>query len=289
MRRFITVHRPDLEGSVEPRDGDRLVIRADLEIEDVLAEPLLDARDRRALVERFQQRPAVGDRVVEPHRFRREQQRDVDLVRRHEACGLGEACRVGPRRSEFGLVPGDHRLVARPFGRSGRSVGPTSSLDREDRGDQRGNDEHRHHGQRRDRQTPRPAVLADVLADEVLLRDPPQRGGQIGDGGGEVRVPRRKDHRLVDPPQVEVARFARERPPKARWDGRCVFGERTRVVVPRPLARRDHRQDPRRVTMCEPPVDLSTDPSGVRCGRRGHEHEPIRVGQRGLDGRPQLR
>jgi hypothetical protein len=134
----------------------------------------------------------------------------------------------------------------------------------------------------------RPTVLADVLADQLVLRQAVERRGQLAHAVPKAWIPHGYVLLGAGPTQVEPQRFAGEPFTKPGRDWRCLV-EVPPSVIPAELAVRKGDQNGFVAPVLAPPANLLINPTRVRRLLRSHKHEIPRLGQRPLDRRPQLR
>ena len=92
--------------------------------------------------------------------------------------------------------------------------------EREHRRDQRDDQQQSQNGHAATGQAPGPAVLADVLAFELVLGHPVHGRGQIGHRGPEATVAQIEIGLVPGPAQVQVAGFVEQRPSQGVGHGR---------------------------------------------------------------------
>ena len=184
------------------------------------------------MLQHVQEGTAGLDRLIEPAGFERRQihkARSVPAVAsalRGKTSRIRDACRVG-------------RVVALGNRESGR--------------DERHDHQQREHFHPTPLETTRTAVLANVFAFELILRDALHRCSQIGDRRPEATVLQVEIGLVARPAEVEVTRLITERITE-RCGDRGAFDLSSWIPVPGTV--RDDRQDPIRGLGREPMLEL---------------------------------
>ena len=132
-------------------------------------------------------------------------------------------------------------------------------------------------------------MLPDVLALDLVLRHPVQRGSDLGDGIAEPAVVEIDLLLFVGPPQVEMAGLVGEHAAQSLRHGVGVGREVTGCLVPLPVTVGENRKDPVDGPVCLPVLDLPAHPFRLRRKGRGEQQEPLGVVERLDDGTPQVR
>ena len=215
-----------------------------------------------------------GDIRRDPMRLHRQQQRLVDPIHRQQRLGLA------------GQLPGLGLLRVRG-GALRVAVGLGALADRQARRRQRHHHQHHERGHRTPSQPSCPAVLPDVLTLELVLGHPVHRGRQIRHRRPEAAVAKIQIRLVMREPQVQMARLLGDR--RHQPLGNRVAHQPTRLGIPLPDTRRQRRQDPISRLGRQPVLDLLVHPRRRRRLRRRQQHEPLRLIQRRLDRRPQMR
>ena len=132
-------------------------------------------------------------------------------------------------------------------------------------------------------------MLPDVLALDLVLRHPVQRGSDLGDGIAEPAVVEINLLFFVGPSQIEMAGLVSEDATQSRRHGVGLGREVTRCLVPLPVTVGEYGQDPIDGPVGLPVLDLPAYPFGLRRQRRGEQKEPLGVVEGLDDGTPQVR
>ena len=196
----------------------------------VVAEPGHDFTRRRAqealhvrgaLQDREQGAAALG-RIVGAVPLEREEQREV-----------GRAVRTRDRLAGQPPPPGNRRFALGSVGVALRAAG---IADRQATGDDRDHDEECENSYAAARQAPGAAMLADVFAFELVLRDAVHRRREIRDRGAESAVAQIEICLVAREAQIEMPRLLGDRGREALRHGVTRRGDPQRG--PRPTRRR---------------------------------------------------
>ena len=132
-------------------------------------------------------------------------------------------------------------------------------------------------------------MLADVLADELVLGALVDRRREIRDGVAEARVPQGERLEVAGEPKVDVARLVPERAREGAGHGvRPLPVEVARLGVPVKFAGGEHEQHPVLGLVLAPVVNLLSDPLRPRGLRRCQQDEVTRRAEPGRDRGPKV-
>ena len=137
---------------------------------------------------------------------------------------------------------------------------------------------------------PQLMVLTDVLANQIVLGNPSNWGGDTGNGVAKARIAPVEARLGFGPTQIEPERLLGEDAGKAaRQCGADLPVEVASGIVPRQLAVRLDQEDSLVWLVRAPERYFLVDPRRVRCVDRGEQDEPVRGRQRPLDRGPESR
>ena len=206
-------------------------------------------------------------RVPEVRRLHRKQQVKLRIVSELEQRLGGQLARAG----DLALVPSVVALHQRN--------NPT---------DDRDHQQQREQGHGAASESDRPAMLADVLPNQLVLCQTVQGRCQLAHTVPKARVPHGHISVVPRPTQVHPQRLERKPTTQARRDG-CCHIEVAGGVIPAKLAVCKSDQNGFVAPMCAPPTNLLVNPVRSRSLGRSQQHEVARPRERPLDRWPQLR